>query len=150
MTTEDSKQGQEPQAGDLATVRQFRDLIEAQLAKGMLKSAGIECFLADDNMVRMNWFISSLIGGLRLQVRPEDAQAAKEILDQPPPEGFDVEGVGQYEQPRCPNCQSLDISFEDADKGVKLGAMWALGVPLPIRQERWKCHSCGREWQEVD
>ena len=60
----------------LATIRQFRELPEALLAQGTLQSAGIECVLADDNMVRMDWFISNLLGGIKLQVAPEDAEAA--------------------------------------------------------------------------
>ncbi len=43
----------------LKTVRQFRDLPEALLAKGCLESAGIECFLGDENLVRLDWFISN-------------------------------------------------------------------------------------------
>jgi len=140
----------EVEGSEIVTVRQYRDLFEAQLAKGMLESAGIECFLADENIVRMNWYISNLVGGLRLQVRPDDAEAAREILDQPMPENFDIEGVDQYEQPRCPNCQSLDISFEETNKGIVLGAVWFAGIPLPIRRDRWKCHSCGRAWQETE
>src|SRR6202022_1189461 len=48
----------EPELRNLVTIRQFRDLPEALLARGSLDSAGIECFLTDDNMVRMDWFIS--------------------------------------------------------------------------------------------
>lgn len=36
------------------TLRKFRDLPEALLAKGSLESAGIEAYLLDDNMVRMD------------------------------------------------------------------------------------------------
>ena len=28
---------------------------------------------------------------------------------------FDVSGVGEYEQPRCPKCRSLDINFQELD-----------------------------------
>src|SRR5258708_2135095 len=35
---------------NLVLLRRFRDVPEALLAKGRLDSAGIECFLADDNM----------------------------------------------------------------------------------------------------
>jgi hypothetical protein len=41
---------------DLVMVHRFRDLPDALLAKIMLDSAGIECFLVDDNVVRMDWF----------------------------------------------------------------------------------------------
>jgi hypothetical protein len=69
--------------GELITIRLFRDLPEALLAKGLLESSGIECFLADDNMVRLDWFISNAIGNMKLQVNQADAAAAMEILNQP-------------------------------------------------------------------
>jgi hypothetical protein len=57
------------------TLRQFRDLPEALLAKGSLESAGIQAYLVDDNMIRMDWFISNLLGGIKLKVRAEDVEA---------------------------------------------------------------------------
>ncbi len=36
----------------LVTVQQYRDLAEAQVAKGVLDSAGIPCYLRDENAVR--------------------------------------------------------------------------------------------------
>ena len=71
---------------ELVTIRKFRDLPEALLAKGSLESAGIECFLLDDNMVRLDWFISNLIGGIKLLVNLEEAKVASEVLDEPVPE----------------------------------------------------------------
>ena len=84
------------------TLRQFRDLPEALLAKGSLESAGIQAYLVDDNMIRMDWFISNLLGGIKLKVRAEDAEVALEILNQPIPERLEVEGIGSFEQPQCP------------------------------------------------
>ena len=69
---------------NLVAIRQFRDMPEALLAKGLLESAGIECFFGDDNIVRLDWFISNLVGGVKLLVKPEDAETAHELLDQPP------------------------------------------------------------------
>ncbi len=53
------------------------------LAKGCLESAGIDVFLADANITRMEWPISR---GLRLQLLAEDAEAATEVLEQLAPE----------------------------------------------------------------
>jgi hypothetical protein len=39
----------------LIAVRRFRDLPEALVAKGLLDSANIGCFLSDENTVRMDW-----------------------------------------------------------------------------------------------
>jgi len=132
---------------ETVTLRQFRDLPEALLAKGSLESAGIQAYLVDDNMIRMDWFISNLLGGIKLKVRAEDAEAALEILNQPIPEMLDVEGIGDFEQPKCPKCQSLDIGFEELDKPLSYLSAYA-GVPLPVPKHGWTCHACGNEWQE--
>ncbi len=115
---------------DVVSIRQFRDLPEALLAKGALDSAEIESFLVDDNMIRMDWFYSNLVGGIKLCVKQEDAEAALDLLEQSIPEEFEVEGVGQYEQPRCPKCQSLDIAFEDLNQPVAWISAYLLA---PIR-----------------
>jgi len=134
---------------DLVMLRQFRDLPEALLAKGSLESAGIQVFLVDDNMVRMDWFISNLVGGIKLCVRQENEEAALEVLDQGTPTSIDVDGVGSFVQPTCPNCHSLHVSFEALNRPVAYGSAW-LGIPIPLRRKRWKCNACGQTWKESD
>ncbi|MBA3912379.1 MAG: DUF2007 domain-containing protein [Acidobacteriales bacterium] len=131
----------------LVTIRQFRDLPEALLAKGMLESSGITCSLANENLVRLDWFISNFIGGVKLQVAPEDAALAMSVLNQPVPENFEVEGVGNFEQPRCPACRSLDIAFEELNKPVAYATAY-FGVPIPLSERTWKCFTCGHRWEE--
>jgi len=133
--------------GDMVTLRKFRDLPEALLAKGSLESSGIQAYLVDDNMVRLDWFISNLLGGIKLKVRAEDASVAREILSQPIPEVVDVEGIGEYEQPRCPNCGSLDVGYRELNKLLSYGSAY-LGVPIPIHKKAWTCHGCGNEWDQ--
>lgn len=133
---------------NLITVRQFRDLPEALLAKGSLDSAGIQTYLADDNLVRMDWFYSNLVGGIKLKVRAEDAEAANEILNQPIPESVDVEGIGEYAQPKCPRCQSLDVTFQELNKLISYGSAFA-GFPLPVTNRAWSCRECGHQWEEA-
>jgi Putative prokaryotic signal transducing protein len=103
----------EPEFDRLVTIRKFRDLPAALLAKGVLESSGIQCRLLDDNMVRMDWFLSNLLGGMRLQVPSEEVDTANAILDQPIPENFDVPGTGDYPQPHCLKCESLDIAYQE-------------------------------------
>src|SRR5882757_1587373 len=45
----------------LVTVQQYRDLAEAQVAKGVLDSADIRCYLRDENALRMQWVWSNLL-----------------------------------------------------------------------------------------
>ena len=63
---------------ELVTIRQFGNLAEALMAKSCLDSAGIECFLADANMA---WLDSPVVRGMRLQVSPDDAETAIELLE---------------------------------------------------------------------
>ena len=132
-------------AEKLVMIRRFRDLPEALLARGAVEATGIECFLGDENMVRLDWFISNLLGGVKLLVRREDAEDAIAMLDQPIPENFDVEGIGEYQQPHCPQCNSLDISFEELNKAVAYGSAW-MSLPLPVHNKGWNCHACGHRW----
>lgn len=74
----------EPQkySGPLVMVKRFRDLPEAFVAKSILDSAQIDSFLANQNLVRMDWLYSNLVGGMKLMVRPEDLEEATKLLDE--------------------------------------------------------------------
>ncbi len=62
------------------TVETFRDLFPGIIARSALEAADIPCFLRDENTVRMDWGISNVIGGMRLQVMQQDEETAREIL----------------------------------------------------------------------
>jgi hypothetical protein len=132
---------------DLVSIRQFLDLPEALLAKGSLEASGIESFLIDGNMVRLDWFISNMLGGVKLAVKRDDAEAALAILNEPMPETLDVEGVGEYQQPRCPACEALDVNFEQLNRKVAYVSAW-LGMPIPLQTRAWTCRSCGHRWED--
>lgn len=72
-------------------LRSYTSAPEALVAKSVLESAGIECFLRDENMIRMDWFWSNALGGVKLCVREEDAEAAAALLEQGSHETFHVE-----------------------------------------------------------
>lgn len=67
----------------LITVGNYAFLPEAELAQGILYEAGIESVLLDDNMGRMLSWIT--VGGFRLQVKMDDADAAVKLLTAPQP-----------------------------------------------------------------
>jgi len=97
--------------------KRLSDVPEALLAKGKLELAGIECLLADGNLVRMDSLLSNAIGSIRLQVRQQDLESARALLDEQIPAEFGEEEVGEpLAQPRCPRCYSLDIGFEKIDR----------------------------------
>jgi hypothetical protein len=63
----------------LATIARFESPVEAQMAKGLLESSGVECFLVGENA---NNLIPSAFR-VRLQVLLEDETAARELLADP-------------------------------------------------------------------
>ena len=76
----------------LVTIRHFRDLPAAHVALSKLESAGITCELADDEMVRMDWFYSNVIGGVRLQVAEDEVEDAEQVLADVPTTTIDPMG----------------------------------------------------------
>jgi hypothetical protein len=128
-------------------LRRFRDMPDALLFSSVLDSAGIECYLGDENTIRMDWFWSNLLGGIKLCVRKADADGASSLLEQGVPEKFDVEGLGEYRQPRCPKCQSMEVSFRGLNRAVDY-VHALLGEPRPLHQSLWECDACGHQWPE--
>jgi len=128
-------------------LRRFRDLPIAFLFASILDSASVEYFLADQHTIRMNWFLSNALGGIKLCVRKEEADIASDLLRQSVPEKFGVDGVGEYEQPRCPECQSLEISFQGLNRPADYTRA-LLGGFLPHHRSIWECDSCGHQWAE--
>ncbi len=60
----------------LITVARFLEPVNAQMAKGMLESAGIECFLQGEQANNL----LALAFRARLQVAESDAEAARSLL----------------------------------------------------------------------
>jgi Putative prokaryotic signal transducing protein len=137
-----------PEFQKLVTVQQYRDLAEAQVAKGVLDSAGIPCCLRDENTVRLEWVWSNLLGGVRLQVNEQDLEAARAVLMQPIPEQIQLDGDLPYDQPRCPRCGSLDIHYQAIHERAGLASI-ILFVPVPIPKHAWLCEDCGAQWRKV-
>ena len=63
----------------LVTAGRFESPVEAQIAKGMLESAGVECFLVGENANNL----MQTAFRVRLQVRVEDEAAARELIAGP-------------------------------------------------------------------
>ncbi|WP_353068149.1 DUF2007 domain-containing protein [Tunturibacter empetritectus] len=121
-----------PEFRELVTVRRYRDLSEAIVARAVLESAGIFCFLKDENLVRLDWQVSNFIGGIRLQVASTDVDAAEEILSQPVPTEFAVPDQPGFSQPRCPRCTSIDITWERQGRKAALASLYFFPCHCPV------------------
>jgi hypothetical protein len=131
---------------ELALARAFRDLPDALVAKSVLDSAGVECFLFDENYIRLNWFHSTALHGVKLEVAEEDILESRELLDQDAPESFEISETETYTQPRCPVCRSQDVSFQELVKRVAFAAFF-INIPVALTRDGWICHTCRHPWK---
>ncbi len=137
-----------PEFRELVTVRRYRDLSEAIVARAVVESAGIFCFLKDENLVRLDWQVSNFIGGIRLQVAAVDFEAASDILSQPIPNEISIPDQPGFLQPRCPRCTSTDITWERQGRKAALASLYLFSLPLPRGSESWHCDSCDLRWTD--
>jgi hypothetical protein len=135
----------------LVTVATFTNPLEAHIVRGRLQAEGIEVYVAHEHHIWANWFLSTALGGVKLQVNPEDAQRADEILRH--------EQAGDYEgllpeadppdtepQPGCPACYSPDITAFRRSGRLSLFIVWLSSLPLPYSGVTMVCRRCGHTW----
>jgi hypothetical protein len=140
---------QEPEFRRLVTVRRYRDLSEAYVGRSLLESAGIPAWVADEHLVRMNWFLSNSVGGMRLQVDEQDEADAREILEAEAPPTIPYGEEGTYVQPTCPKCGSAEVVLGDGtESGASLVALAVLSIPVPSQKAVWHCEACGAQWAD--
>ena len=127
------------------TIASYRDLPLAELAKAKLMSQGIYCHLLNAHHIGMNWLYSQALGGIKVQVRSEDAEIARKILARD--ESYllndeELEFPDPDENDACPRCGSLDIELVKQSRFF--GALALLThLPLLFWGTRYRCRDCG-------
>jgi hypothetical protein len=114
------------------TIKTFANVIEAEIAKSLLDSEGIESFVRDAHTVSINMLYSNALGGIRLDVKATDAERAIELLNQT----FAVEA------PVCEKCGSKNVSRVSASRRIAFFSFFAFGIPLPFSRKRLVCKDC--------
>src|SRR5262245_18208915 len=105
-------------ADDLVIVATFRYLPEAEAARMHLESEGIQAFLADAEIVTMDWLIANAVGDIKLQVAGRDVEQVKRILNR-------VQARRRYRE----------TGAEDVNECLACGAH--------IPEDKTRCPSCG-------
>lgn len=65
---------------DLVTIGHYRFVYEAELARLHLDEEGIPAFIADAEIVNMDWLLGNAVGNVKIQVARRDAEAATSVL----------------------------------------------------------------------
>lgn len=100
-------------AEKLVTIASYTTAPEADLARYALEAEGIRCYLADVNVIQMNWFLGNALGFIKLQVSSDDQESALQILESLPKP---IAPRRQREKQDSNQCLSCGASMdEDAD-----------------------------------
>ena len=147
---EHAEESQPPEFRQLVTIRRYRDLTEAQIAQSLLESEGIQSWIQNENLVRVDWMYSNAVGGIRLQIAQEDESRAQETLDGQTPPTIVFDEKSEFVQPTCPTCGSRDISSLGSVLYPIFASATIEPVPLPADGDSWHCNTCDATWQETD
>ena len=138
---------------DFVTVDVQDNPIDAHIVKGLLESEGIPVFVAHENHIYADWPISQALGGVKLQVKASNVEAANEVLAVWRAGGYAHlldEPEEKEQKPACPKCSSPDIKNK-LPLALLLFTIFTLGLSgiiVPIRRSVHVCKSCGYKWKD--
>lgn len=152
-------------AEKLITVASFNEPTMAHVAQIQLEAEGIESYLDNENVVGMFWHYGNALGGVKVQVREGDAEAAQLILQGPQTnEGGEVAESSDEIAMQCPHCDSTDVVKEKSCWHMSVliilvalvlmmliaGTIWLIVIFMGIwmlQRKRWRCDACGHRWK---
>jgi hypothetical protein len=133
----------------LITVKIFYYDHETLLIEPMLQSAGIDYFLKDHQTVMVDPFLSNAIGGIKLQVRAEDVERTREILNEidknqemsKQEQIIVVDGITFNKVfGECPKCGCEDIYMEELSGMKSITGMFS--------KNKFYCKDCKNQWKQ--
>ena len=132
----------------------FIDPINAHIVKGLLESYGIECFLADENIVTLNLIYSQAVGGVKLNVFEKDILQINAILQsQNSQNETEIDTKKENDKIFCPQCNSTNVSY-GGSINRKFG-YWHIFFSLiltmyPITMKKtYHCFDCNHEFKKA-
>ena len=126
----------------LITVASFSKPEEAHLLRMRLEAGGVPAYVQNENLIQMDWLYSNLLGGVEVQIAEEDAERAREIVNDVPEEAL------PGDRPVCPSCSSLNTAPDELPRRLSFASFIVIGFPLLFGKHRWKCADCGKTWNE--
>lgn len=127
---------------DWVVIRRYSFPSEAEIALGHLQAEDIPATVIQEEITTIFWFFSNMVGGVKLCVPEDDVERALAVLEGEP--------LPRDAEERCPRCGSSDVAFARYNLRWVYLTILLLRFPLPIRNSRWVCHSCGATWAESD
>lgn len=133
----------------LTTAATTTDFIQAHIIRGRLEAEGLHPSVAFEHHIRMNWFISNALGGVRVQVPPSEQKQALYIVQQINANSYQALLEEQQETQDdlcCPACGSKDVRRSRFTESLALVVLWFMMLPIPFQTGAYNCQSCKHHW----
>ena len=121
----------------------YNTYIDAHIARGVLETEGITCWLNDENTITINPVLTNAVGGIKVMVMEEDAQQAIEILARLKREQLAIV---------CPKCGSTNTELvstpRKASNWLTAIATFFLGDYAVALDKVQHCFDCQHEFEE--
>jgi hypothetical protein len=127
-----------PPPGPLVTVAAFDTPLKASILASRLEAEGIECFIADAEVVGLNNLLAGAVGGVKVQVRESDAPRASAVARETATRG--------PEKPLCPRCESNEVQRKGMSILAAVLMVLTFGILALFIPVRWKCDKCSHRW----
>lgn len=151
-------------------VARWTTLGEAEAALTALDAADIVAWLDDEHIVGISWLNSNAVGGVKVAVRPEDEDEAREVLTTPAVEivGPDAPEEHFIEVLICPQCESEEVVRIRKGPAFAVIAVVVFAASIALRQPTGglfavfvlalvflftpthRCGACGARWSTDD
>jgi len=127
----------------LTTIGSYNTFLEASLVRSELEAFAVDVFLADAEMVRLNWMWSNALGGVKVQVPESEREEALDILGLEPCDEQDWPELPEAAVSACPACNTEYF----LDKRGAFLTLLILGFPVVPAATKRICNDCGKRWK---
>lgn len=125
----------------LVTIATYTFPHEMAVSRSRLEASGIECFVQDELTAQVNNFYSNAIGGVKLQVKEEDAEAAVQLLKKMDEPNL----VTSNSKIQCKQCGSGNLEGKGLTGQISMVLWETLGRPVAVFSSKYHCHNCNED-----
>jgi hypothetical protein len=124
----------------MRTLATFSTPEEAHLLRMRLEAGGVAAYVQDEMTVQLDWLLSNVIGGVRVQVADEDLPAARELL-------AEDSGIPDYApEQACPRCRWAGVEREKFSRRLAFFSLILFHFPVLWLVDQWRCSRCLHTW----
>jgi hypothetical protein len=116
-------------------------LTDAEMARILLASRGIDARIIDSGIVSVNPLLGNAVGGVKLAVGVADERDALAILE----EERNLRAADH--SPWCPKCESERVEKRELGAVLKVLAILTLGIAALFFAKSYRCRDCGHTWR---